>query len=97
MKTVVILKKSNKPEKKYMVTVDGKTIYFGASAYSDYTKHKDPERMERYVNRHKSKENWNKSGIKTAGFWSKWILWTKPTLKEAIKNAETKFNLEIKR
>ena len=27
---------------------------------------------------------WNKSGAKTAGFYSKHVLWNKPTLKERI-------------
>jgi hypothetical protein len=35
-------------------------------------------------------------GNKTAGFWSKNILWNKPTLKASIRNAEKKFNIKIK-
>ena len=57
-----------------------KTVHFGANGYSDFTIHKDPERMKRYDARHKTNENWTKSGIYTAGFWSKWILWSKPSL-----------------
>ena len=72
-----------------------KTIHFGDSKYSDYTIHKDEERMKRYENRHKTRENWTKTGIKTAGFWSKWILWSKPSIKEAIQHTSKKFNLHI--
>lgn len=98
----ITLRKSSNKNKKYMVTVvskDGsqKTVHFGASDYSDYTKHKDPDRLHNYITRHKSTENWTKSGIKTAGFWSRWILWNKPTLTESIKHTEKKFNIHIKR
>ena len=31
---------------------DGTTVDFGATGYSDYTKHKDPTRMRSYVLRH---------------------------------------------
>lgn len=99
---IVYLRKSTRENYKYMVVIfhpngTKKTVHFGASGYSDYTKHKDPDRMKRYDARHKTKENWNKSGINTAGFWSKWILWSKPSLKEAIDYTENKFNIIIKR
>lgn len=99
----VYLQKSSRPEKKYMVTIfnsnkkTSKTVHFGASGYSDYTKHKDKERMKRYTIRHKSRENWTKSGINTAGFWSKWILWNKPSLTASISDTVKKFNIIIKR
>ena len=102
MKEVVYLQKSTNSSKKYMVTIRNgsgktKTVHFGAEGYSDYTIHKDPERMKRYDSRHKSRENWTKSGIYTAGFWSKWILWSKPSLSQAIRYTSEKFNIEIKR
>ena len=30
--------------------------------------------------------NWGKSGIFTAGFWSRWMLWNKPTLEESYND-----------
>tara|TARA_R100001086_G_scaffold250100_1_gene193816 strand:+ start:3838 stop:4128 length:291 start_codon:yes stop_codon:yes gene_type:complete len=92
----IVLKRSDKPDKKYMVKVDNKTIHFGSRGMSDFTKNKDPERKNRYIARHKKRENWSKSGIKTAGFWSKHILWNKPTIRESIKNTENRFNIKIK-
>ena len=74
-----------------------KTVHFGAEGYSDYTKHKDKERMQRYSARHKARENWAKSGIETAGFWSKWILWNKPSLSASIKDVEKRFGIKIRR
>jgi hypothetical protein len=44
-----------------------------------------------------TKETWGKSGITTAGFWSRWLLWSEPTIKRAIENIEDKFNVTIKR
>ena len=78
--------KSDKPGKKYyIITESNRKIYFGASDYSnsDYTIHKDEERKQRYINRHKNNENWSKSGIDTTGFWSRWLLWNLPTKKIA--------------
>ena len=93
---VITLKKSTSPDKKYMVRIDNKTVHFGAKGYSDFTKHKDRSRMRRYENRHRSRENWTKSGIKTAGFWSKRVLWNKPSFKESIKDTERRFGIKIK-
>lgn len=93
----ILLAKSTNPSKKYMVRVDNKTIHFGASGMSDYTKHKDPERKKLYINRHKAKENWKKSGIKTAGFWSRWLLWGEPGLLASIREIERKFKVKIRR
>ena len=36
-----------------------KTTHFGWRGMSDFTKHKDPERKQRYLDRHKKNENWN--------------------------------------
>lgn len=100
---IVTLKKLKNNPKKFQVTIvysDGtqKTVKFGASGYSDYTLHKDPERKKRYVIRHsKGNENWNKSGIATAGFWSRWLLWNLPSLSASIKDTERRFSLKIKR
>jgi hypothetical protein len=94
---IIILQKSNHPDKKLMATIGKKTIHFGAKNYSDFTKHKDRSRMHRYSNRHRSRENWSKSGIKSAGFWSKWILWNKPSLLASIKDTEKRFNIRIQR
>jgi hypothetical protein len=96
----ITLKKSTRSDKKYMVIIhldkSKKTVHFGAKDYSDYTKHKDPERKERYITRHKKTENWNKSGINSAGFWSRWILWNKPTFKGSITDTEKRFNIKIR-
>ena len=94
----VIISKSKKPDKKYDARIDGtKTVSFGQKMASDYTKHKDKERKERYIARHKKNEDWTSSGVKTAGFWSRWTTWNKKTLKESVDDINNKFkNLNVK-
>ena len=85
---------SDKPEKKYyIITKDNKRVYFGAAGMSDFTKHKDEERKNLYINRHKKNESkfWNKSGIDTPSFWSRFLLWEKPTIKESYEDIKRKF------
>jgi len=92
---IVKLKKSNRKGKKWVVEINGKKIHFGASGYSDFTKHKTPSRKKSYLARHKPREKWTKSGIKTAGFWSRWLLWNKETIEASIKDIEKRFNINI--
>ena len=83
--TEIIICKSKNPDKKYDARIDGKkTVSFGSAQHSDFTKHKDPERKQRYIDRHKKNENW--SDPTTAGYLSRWILWAKPTIEESIKD-----------
>ena len=69
-----------------------KTTHFGQRGASDYTKHGDKERMERYNTRHKSNENWNDP--LSAGALSKWILWNKPGLNSSFSDYKRKFGLK---
>lgn len=93
MKTYT-LEKSKSKNKKFKIS-NGKTINFGDSRYDDFTLHKNPNRKKLYLARHKKRENWNKSGINTAGFWSKHLLWNKKTLNKSIKNIEDRFRINI--
>jgi len=68
-----------------------KTIPFGQAGASDFTQHKDKERRDRYDARHEKREDW--SNPMTAGSLSKFILWSKPTLKEGIADFRKRFNL----
>ena len=99
-KLQIILSKSSNNINKFMISINKgegrtKTIHFGAKGYSDYTIHKDSERMKRYISRHKSKENWTKSGIDTKGFWSRWLLWSENNINKAIKKINQKFGVKI--
>jgi hypothetical protein len=94
-----ILKDSTRKNKKYMIMLtDGfsnKTIHFGQKGLSDYTKHKDEKRKSNYITKHKSNDDWAKSGIYSAGFWSRHLTWNKSTINESIKDIEKNFDIII--
>ena len=92
----IIISQSDKPNKKIEARIDGrKSIHFGAKGMSDFTIHKDPERKQRYLQRHKGMgEDW--SNPLTAGFYATNILWNKPTITESIRDTNRRFpNLNI--
>jgi len=92
----VIIQRSKKKDKKFDVIIDGKkTVSFGAKGMSDMTQHKDPERKQRYINRHNKNENWNDP--KTAGFYAKHVLWNKATLQASVSDLKKNFpKLKVK-
>lgn len=78
-------KKKFKVILKNTITGRNKTIKFGANGYEHFTSgHLDEQRRENYIARHKKREDWGKSGVDTAGFWSYWFLWKFKTYKEAL-------------
>ena len=82
--------KSDKPDKKFfIITSTGRKIYFGSANMSDFTLHKDPERKNRYIQRHQKRENWNDKD--TAGFWSRWYLWNLPTKEASYADIKKRF------
>ena len=92
MVTCVRIRPSPRPEKKWRATfydpLPSKSVDFGRKGYSDYTIHKDRARMLRYLVRHRRREDWSPSGKYTAGFWSRWLLWSKPSFSAAKKAAQ---------
>ena len=92
--------KSDNPKKKYKIVLtydDGKTktIHIGQAGADDFTKTGDTAQKDRYITRHKKNENWTKSGIDTAGFWSRWLLWNKSSLSASKKDIKNKFNVKF--
>lgn len=86
-----------------------RVIDFGQRGASDYTKHHDFERMVRYLTRHhavfrssnldkvrSSRERWGIDGIYTAGFWSRWLLWSAPSLLGAKRKIRANFPGQIR-
>ena len=94
----VVITKSNKPDNKFKAVINNsKTVHFGQAGASDYTKHKDSERKEKYIQRHKKNESWGSTGFKTAGFGAARLLWSKPSLTASAKDANEKFkNIHVK-
>jgi hypothetical protein len=97
--------KSQRKDKKYdaILNDDGeiKRVPFGGKKlvdgkfipYTDFTITRDEDKKERYLDRHREREDWTKSGIFTPGFWSRWILWNKPTLEASIVDTIRRFDL----
>lgn len=84
-------KKKYKAVLKNKETGREKSVKFGATGYDDYTTHKDEERKNAYISRHKARENWTKSGVDTAGFWSRWLLWNKPSYRDSLADIKKRF------
>ena len=88
----VVIKPSSKRGKKLdAVFPDGKVVSFGAKGYEDFTTHKDPARKKRYLARHSD----DPTSIKSAGELSRSILWSKPSLSEAVQYASKKHGVRI--
>lgn len=67
------VRQSTRKTKKWMVTLpDGLTIHYGDVRYSDFTQHRDPERLKRYLLRHR---NDHIHDPHYPGFWARWHLW----------------------
>ena len=87
----VVIQKSAKPGKKYDAMFNGtKTISFGASGYQGYTIHHDEKRKQNYIKRHRD-EDWSRGNLESAAFLSRYILWEKPSLREAIQHVNTMY------
>ena len=88
----IVISKSEKADKKMKAVINGKkTIHVGQAGASDMTQHKDKDRKQAYMNRHKKRENWGASGVDTAGFWSKNLLWNKDTLTKSVDDINKKY------
>ena len=93
----VVLKPSTRKIKKYMAIFfdkNGKkvkTTHFGQRNASDYTKHKNDDRKNLYLKRHRKRENWE--DYKSAGSLSRYILWNHKSLEKSFADYKNRFNL----
>jgi len=84
---------SNNRKKRYTVTINNKKIHFGDTRFMNYTMTHDEGKKKRYLAL-RNRENWEDPN--TAGFWSRWLLWNKPSIKESAKYIEEQFNIPVK-
>lgn len=134
-KYTVYISKSPKEDKKFQCVVYSsthkKTLHFGSSNHSDYTLHRTPKRMLKYIQRHGAKnfkemlkKHFNVTAVKdvpdditnkdvldfnnldqshkedwqnpfTAGFWSRWYIWSYDNIPEAEKFISETFNIKF--
>ena len=91
------IKKSHRSDKKWdavFLRPDGtqKVQPFGQRGYSDFTKHKDATRKQRYIARHKRMhEDWKDPT--RAGPLSRFILWNKPTMAASVRSYRRMFRV----
>ena len=92
---VVGFKKLKNNTKKYEITFqkNGKKYIrkFGATGMSDYTIHKDRERRERYISRHKKDLKTNDP--MKPGYLSMFILWNKSSLSASLADYKRRLNV----
>ena len=94
----VDIKPSTRKTKKYVAIFRNeqdkkvKTVHFGGKGYSDYTKHKDDNRKNLYLRRHRKRENWD--NYMSAGSLSRYILWNMKSLDGSIKDYKKRFKLK---
>ena len=89
---------SSDADKKYDVKLETdsgreKTVRIGAKGMDDFTKTRDEDQKARYIARHAAREDWKLSGALSSGFWSRWLLWNKPTLAASKEDVRRRFNL----
>ena len=101
----VIIKLSDKPDKRYMAVFYDKnkkvkTTHFGYAITdrgikkygSTYIDHKNDDLKEAYIARHKVNEDFN--DYMSAGSLSRYILWEKKSLRDAINDYKRRFKLD---
>ena len=91
----ISLKKSNKPNKKLVITFSepNLTIHFGSKNSSTFLDHYDKTKRSNYLKRHKVNENWDQVN---AGSLSAYILWGSSTdMYTNLLNYLDKFNIDI--
>ncbi len=81
--------KGKKYDALFLVNDKPKKVSFGAAGMSDFTIHKDEDRKERYMARHRTTEHWNDP--LTPGALSRWILWNKPSLRGSLADYKRRF------
>jgi hypothetical protein len=96
MYELLSITKSSRANKKMMAifrnktTGRSKTVHFGNAGSSDYTISKNDDMKQLYLNRHRAREDW--TDLMSAGALSRFILWEKKDMGEAIKLYFNKFN-----
>ena len=88
----IIIKKSSRTGKKFQATVGERTVHFGARAYTDFTQGASLEQKEAYLARHRKREDWGRSGIATAGFYARWVLWNRRSVSASVADLNSKFS-----
>ena len=85
------VQKSTRRDKKLMAIIGDSTIHFGQQGAGDFTTTRDLAKKSQYIARHRKNEDWTLSGLKTAGFWAKHLLWCEPTLQASVTTLNKRY------
>ena len=94
IKLISITKSTNQGKKlmaKFEINGRKKVIHFGAKGMSDFTKHHDTIRRNRYIFRH-HKDLKTNDPVR-AGYLSMFVLWNKPSLQASISDYRRRLNV----
>jgi len=91
----IYIKNSWRKDKRYVALIDKFAVHFGQQNAENYTIHKNPIRKQRYILRHSATglEDWS-NPLKPA-YWSRWLLWHKPSLKDSAKDIEKMLGTKV--
>ena len=110
MSNTLTLKKSRRPNKKYVVDTGTKKIHFGGvkedgTPYRDFllmndktSKYYEPNKLEREKVKARYRQrhkNDNLDNALSAGALSFYLLWNKVSLRKSIQDYEKRFNIKI--
>lgn len=91
--------KSPRSNKRYRVIMgsgdDQHSHDFGSPTAQTYVDGASEQKRQNYLKRHRANEDW--SNIHSAGFWARYLLWEKRTLREAARYIQRNFDIEIQK
>ena len=89
---IIYISESGRANKKGKAEAEGhRAVHFGQRDAGDFTIHRDEAARQAYIARHSKPENWGRTGVMTPGWLSRYLLWEKPSLDEAIVAASRKY------
>jgi hypothetical protein len=96
---VIVVKRSDVLGKKWQINIPRhwgtQIIYCGNTRSPDYTDHKNLSLAVCYHRAHYQDEDWSPAANGQENFWTRWLLWNKPTVREAIVDMTDKFGFKF--
>ena len=91
-----ILKKSDRKNKRFVIIMEerGHKHHFGSDVGKTFIDGRTEKEKQAWLARHRVNKNWDNKH--SSIYYSRMLLWTEPTLKEAIKKLEKKDKIRIK-
>jgi len=88
------IRPSTRKDKRYMAVFDDETtVHFGSKNGETYIDHHDEKKRKNYIKRHELlNEDW--SNPKKAGTLSRFLLWEKKSIGDAITSFKNRFDIE---